>query len=149
MRSFTVIGLSAALAAALALAPAYSQENKPRRSVDPPPRTGPIFKQEEAPPELLQYERPGQYYPCITASQIKEIRPLSTSQILIRMGGKKAYVADVRNCPNLSRGVAIKYDATPNQLCNTTILHLLDPGSPSVQKGTCGVVRFEELEKKG
>ena len=64
------------------------------------------------------------------------------------MNGDRAYLAEPKSCPGLSRNLALSYDATTGQLCNTTIIRLLDTSSPVSSRGSCGIERFEKLEKK-
>lgn len=104
-------------------------------------------KSEDA-PELANFKRTGKYETCLTSNRIDRIRILNRKQILFEMIGKDYYLAEPEHCPGLSKSLALSYDATINQLCNTTIVHLIDPGSPVPQRGTCGIDRFEKLEKK-
>jgi hypothetical protein len=151
MRKFMITGVGAGLAAVLALGPAFAADNappQPRRSVDPLQHVGPVLPEDNQPPELKDYEHTGQFQPCIPATSVRELVALNHEQILVRTHSTYAYLADVKTCPNLNRGITIAYDATPGLLCNTTILHLLDPGTPAgVSRGTCGVMRFERMEK--
>lgn len=99
-------------------------------------------------PELEKYNRTGQYETCLTSHRIRETRILNDKQILVTMNGGDAYLAEPKSCPGLSKGLALSYDATIDQLCNTTIIHLLDTSSPVPARGSCGIERFEKLEKK-
>lgn len=95
------------------------------------------------------YERTGQYENCLTASRIEHSRILNRHQILFEMTGKEAYLAEPAKgqCPTLSRSYALVYDASINQLCNSSIIHLIEPSSPVSNRGTCGIDRFEKLVK--
>lgn len=98
--------------------------------------------------ELQKYNRTGQYVTCLTSHQIRESQILNSTQILFKMNGGDAYLAEPKSCSGLSRNLALSYDATTGQLCNTTIVHLLDTSSPVPTRGSCGIDRFEKLEKK-
>ena len=101
------------------------------------------------PPELAKYNRTGKFENCITNHQISSMRILNKKQILIEMhGGGVDYLAEADHCPSLNRNLTLVYDATIDELCNTTIIHLADVSSPVSQRGTCGIDRFERLEKK-
>lgn len=100
-----------------------------------------------SPPGIKNHQRTGQYENCLTSHRIRDIRILNNRQILFTMNGGDAYLAEPERCAGLSKGLALAYDATLNQLCNTTIVHLIDPGSPVPQRGTCGIERFERLKK--
>ena len=106
------------------------------------------FAADKPAPELEKYNRTGQYETCLTSHQIRETRILNDKQILVTMTGGDAYLAEPKSCAGLSRNLALSYDATTGQLCNTTIIHLLDTSSPVPSRGTCGIERFEKLEKK-
>jgi len=98
--------------------------------------------------ELEKYNRTGQFETCLTNNRIRETQILNSKQILVKMNGDEAYLAEPKSCPGLSRGVTLSYDASLNQLCNTTIIRLLDTSSPVSSRGSCGIERFEKLEKK-
>lgn len=98
--------------------------------------------------ELGKYDRTGQYETCLNNSQIRETRILNNRQILVKMNGDRAYLAEPKRCNGLSKGVALSYDASLNQLCNTTIIRLIDTSSPVASRGSCSIERFEKLEKK-
>jgi hypothetical protein len=98
--------------------------------------------------ELEKYNRTGQYETCLTVNRIRETQILNNKQILFKMNGDETYLAEPKSCPGLSRGLALSYDATINQLCNITTITLLDASSPVPSRGSCGIERFEKLEKK-
>ena len=127
--------LGGALVAACTLALASAH------AADPP-------KPDADSPELGKYTRTGHYETCLTNHQIQNIRILNRKQILFEMYGQDAYLAEPEHCQGLSKNLALGYDASLDQLCNTTIIHLLDTSSPVPQRGTCGIDRFEKLEKK-
>ena len=133
MKKTVIARMGAALVAAstLALAAAYAADA-------PKPDA----------PELANYTRTGKYQTCLTNHAIRQIRILNNHQILFEMNGRDRYLAEPEHCPGLSKNLALAYDATIDQFCNTTIIHLLDTSSPVSQRGTCGIERFEKLEKK-
>jgi hypothetical protein len=101
------------------------------------------------PPELANYTHTGKFETCITNHQIDNMRVLNKKQILIEMRiGHGAYLAEAEHCPTLGRDVTLVYDATIDQFCNTTIIRLVDASAPAMQRGSCGIDRFEKLEKK-
>lgn len=99
-------------------------------------------------PALKNHLRTGKYEHCLTNHRINDIRILNDHQILFSMTGGEAYLAEPKHCSGLSKGLALAYDATLDELCNTTIVHLVDPSSPVPQRGTCGIDRFEKLKQK-
>ena len=107
-----------------------------------------VFAADKPAPELEKYNRTGQFETCLTNHQIRETQILNSRQILVKMNGGTAYLAEPKSCPGLSRGLALSYDASQDQLCNTTIIRLLDTSSPVASRGSCGIERFEKLEKK-
>lgn len=98
-------------------------------------------------PELLKWKRTGEYTTCLTIHSIRESRILNSHQILFTTGANSAYLAEP-DCPALSSNLALSYDATLDQLCNTTIIRLIESGSPVPNRGSCSIDRFERLEKK-
>jgi hypothetical protein len=104
-------------------------------------------KTEDA-PELAQYKRTGKYELCLVNNRIKQIQILNRKQILIYMYGSEAYLVEPSYCGGLQKGLAFTYDASLNKLCNTTIVNLVDPGSPVPSRGGCSFDKFEKLDKK-
>ena len=98
-------------------------------------------------PEIKGYTRTGETTNCLTANLIRESRILSKTQILFEVAGGDHYISEPENC-NLRKNYALKYDATINQLCTTTIVTLLDTstGGPMTM-GSCGLAPFEKLAK--
>lgn len=98
-------------------------------------------------PEIKGYTRTGETTNCLMVNQIRESRILSKTQILFEMSGGTRYVSEPENC-RLNKRYALKYDATINQLCTTTIVTLLDTstGGP-MTVGSCGLAPFEKLAK--
>jgi hypothetical protein len=99
-------------------------------------------------PELADYERTGQRENCLRAHDIDQTQILNGHQVLLRMINNRYYLAEANDCPQLSRSMALVYDATPNDLCTTTIVHLVDSGHPDTPRGSCGFSSFELLKKK-
>jgi len=126
------IGAAVAVACGLTLASAWA--------ADAP-------KTEDA-PELANYTRTGKYELCLTNNRIRQIQILNRKQILIYMNGNETYLVEPSYCAGLSKGLAVSYDASLNKLCNTSIVNLLDPGSPVPSRGGCSFDKFEKLEKK-
>jgi hypothetical protein len=98
-------------------------------------------------PALAAYKRTGVYERCLATRQIQSSRILNRRQILFEMTGGRAYLAEP-DCPGLSPDLALAYDATSGQLCNTTIIRLLELGTSIPERGSCGIERFEKLEKR-
>jgi hypothetical protein len=93
------------------------------------------------------YTRTGETSNCLMINRIQNTRILSKTQILFEMLGNEDYISEPENC-NLRKTYALKYDATINQLCTTTIVTLLDPGAGGpTQVGSCGLAPFEKLTK--
>lgn len=93
------------------------------------------------------YTRTGTFETCIRTPDIKTSRILNDRQILFEMAGGEAWLNEPKNCPALSKSLALAYDATTGQLCTTTIVTLIDPGSSVESRGACGLEKFEKLEK--
>lgn len=105
-------------------------------------------KSEEA-PALKKYKRTGEYTNCLKASRINSTQILNDHQILFQMLGGDDYLAEPKTgCSGLQKNLALLYDPVPDQLCNTTIIKLVEPSSPVPHRGTCAIDRFERLEKK-
>jgi hypothetical protein len=98
-------------------------------------------------PELSAYHRTGHMESCLTAHTIRSTEILNDHQILFHMIGGTTYLTEA-DCPSLNRSLALSYDVTPDVLCNSTIVHLLDTSTPVHDRGTCGLSQFELLEKK-
>jgi hypothetical protein len=103
-------------------------------------------KPKEDAKELAGYVRTGKTESCLRAHNIDSARILNSHQILFKMRGG----ADYLNEPScrLSKSYALKYDVTVGQLCDTTIVTLLDVGSSVPERGSCSLSPFIELEKK-
>jgi hypothetical protein len=99
-------------------------------------------------PALAKYKRTGQYQTCLTAHLIQSSRILNRHQILFEMIGGGVFLAEPEHCPGLSSDLALAYDATNDELCNTTIIRLVEPGSSVPNRGGCDIERFEKLERK-
>mgnify|MGYP001286581642 CR=1 FL=1 len=93
------------------------------------------------------YTRTGIFENCIRTQQIRTSRILNKNQILFEMAGGEAWLNEPKNCPGLSKSLALAYDATTGQLCTTTIVTLVDPGSAVATRGGCGLEKFERLER--
>lgn len=93
------------------------------------------------------YTRTGIFETCIQTQQIRTSRILNRSQILFEMVGGEAWLNEPKNCPALSKSLALAYDSTTGQLCTMTIVTLVDPGSAVATRGGCGLEKFERLEK--
>ncbi len=93
------------------------------------------------------YTRTGETTNCLTVNRIQQSRILGENQILFEMLGGDRYLSEPENC-HLRKTYALKYDATINQLCTTTIVTLLDVsgGGPAIMGG-CGLAPFEKLAK--
>ena len=96
--------------------------------------------------ELAGYVRTGETENCLRAHNIDSAKILNSHQILFKMRGG----ADYLNEPScrLSKNYALKYDVTVGQLCDTTIVKLLDVGSSAPERGSCTLSPFIKLEKK-
>lgn len=97
-------------------------------------------------PELSGYVRTGQTEACLTARNIESMQILNRHQILVKMRSGSDYLNEP-NC-NLNKNYALKYEVTVGQICNTTIVTLVDSGAPMSTMGSCGLEKFEKLDKK-
>jgi hypothetical protein len=105
----------------------------------------PAAAEDKAPIE--GYTRTGETENCLTINRIKESRILGKNQILFEMLNNDRYVSEPENC-NLRKSYTLKYDATINELCTTTIVTLLDNGGGGLMNaGGCGLAPFEKLAK--
>ena len=98
-------------------------------------------------PALEGFTRMGEMSNCIYARQLDQVKILNKHQILFEMINGKYYLNEPENCPGLNKRYALKYDATIGQLCNTTIVTLLDTASGIHNQGSCGLSQFERVEK--
>ncbi len=98
-------------------------------------------------PELAGYTRTGEMTNCIYSRQLEQVKILNGKQILFEMTGSRYYLNEPKSCPTLRKRYALKYDATIGQLCNTTIVTLLDTASGIHNQGSCGLSQFERVEK--
>lgn len=105
-------------------------------------------KDKEDADALAKYDRTGTFENCLDIQRIQSSRILNSHQILFEMNGDKVYLNEPESCPSLSKSVALAYDATTGQLCTTTIVHLVDPGSAGGDRGSCGLAKFQLLTKK-
>ncbi len=99
-------------------------------------------------PALAKYTRTQSFENCLDTRRIESARILNRRQILFEMTGSDAYLNEPENCPSLSKSVTLAYDATTGQLCTTTIVHLVDTGTGGGERGSCGLAKFQKLEKK-
>ena len=119
------------LAGLAALAPAYASETK-----------------KEA-PELAGFVRTGQLESCLSTTRLDSTKILNGDQILFRMKGGDTYLNEPDGCPGLNKHSALSYEVHANQICNTTIVTLIEPaGTGASVRGSCGLSKFEKLEKK-
>ena len=98
-------------------------------------------------PALEGFTRTGEMSNCIYSRQLDQVKILNKHQILFEMINGKYYLNEPENCPGLNKRYALKYDATIGQLCNTTIVTLLDTASGIHNQGSCGLSQFERVEK--
>ena len=109
----------------------------------------PAFASDKADSDVLaKYNRTETYETCLNIQRIQNSRILNDHQILFETAGNKDYLTEPENCPSLSKSLALSYDATTGDLCTTTIVHLIDPGSPAGDRGSCALSKFQLLEKK-
>ena len=120
-----------ALAGLAALAPAYAGEAK------------------TAAPELAGFVRTGEMETCLSTHRIDSTKILNKEQILFRMKGGDTYLNEPDSCPGLSKFSALSYEVHASQICNTTIVTLIEPaGTGASVRGSCGLSKFEKLERK-
>lgn len=103
-------------------------------------------KPKEDAKELAGYVRTGQTESCLRARNIESAKILNSHQILFKMHGGSDYLNEP-SC-RLSRNDALGYDVTVGQLCDTTIVKLIDAGSSVPVRSTCALSPFIELQKK-
>lgn len=95
------------------------------------------------------YKRTGQFENCLKSTDIQSSRILNRNQILFETRGKGTFLNEPEqgHCPGLSTSLTLVYEGNPGELCTTTIVHLADFGAGLSQRGTCGISRFEKLER--
>lgn len=98
-------------------------------------------------PALSGYVRTGETENCLRVTQIRSSEILNKHQILFKMQGGHAYLNEPR-CSGLNESLSLSYEVTNNQLCTTTIVKLIDVGSPVSLQGSCLLGPFQKLEKK-
>lgn len=101
----------------------------------------------EPPATPAGYVRTGETTNCLVNTRIRSSRILNRDQILFEMQGGKTYLTEPKNC-RLRKSHALSYKLTSNQLCTTTIVHLIETGSSTSHQGACILAPFERLEKK-
>ena len=109
----------------------------------------PALSSDKAESEVLdKYTRTETFENCINIQRIQSSRILNRHQILFEMAGGDAYLNEPESCPGLNKSLALGYDATTGDLCTTTIVRLIDAGSPAGDRGSCGLAKFQKLEEK-
>lgn len=99
------------------------------------------------PQELKGYSRTGEMSNCIDSRRLDQVKILNKTQILFEMIDGRYYLNEPVRCPSLRKNYALKYDVTVSQICNTTIVTLLDTGGGLHTMGSCGLGQFERVEK--
>ena len=101
-----------------------------------------------AAPELSGYTRTGETSSCLTVRRIDSTKILNDHQILFEMSGGETWLNEP-SCAGLSSHVALAYEVHAGQICDTTIVTLVEPadGLNSV-RGSCALSKFEKLERK-
>jgi len=98
-------------------------------------------------PELVGYTRTGEMENCIYARQLDQVKILNSKQIIFEMTNGRYYLNEPKSCPTLRKRYALKYDASIGQICSTTIVTLLDTAGGIPYQGSCGLGKFEKVEK--
>lgn len=96
---------------------------------------------------LRGYTKTGETKSCLLAYRISDVQILNKHQILFRMHGGTDYLQEPSACPGLNKYQALQYRVDGGQLCNNTIITLLDTGASLMFAGTCGFSEFQKLEK--
>lgn len=100
-------------------------------------------------PELAGFVRTGQLESCLSTTRLDRTEILNREQILFRMKGGDTYLNEPKGCPGLSKHAALSYEIHTNQICDTTIVSVIEPvGTDAMVRGSCGLSKFEKLEKK-
>jgi len=100
-------------------------------------------------PDVAGFMRTGETKLCLSNRQIDSTKILNKQQILFKMKGGDTYLNETEGCPGLSRHSALSYEVYGGQVCNTTIVTLLEPAGTGLQpRGSCLLSKFEKLERK-
>lgn len=107
----------------------------------------PVFAAETTAP--AGFVRTGETETCLSVHRLDSTKILNRDQILFKMKNGDTWLNEPAGCPGLSRNSALAYEVHANQICNTTIVTLVEPSGtmPSV-RGSCGLSKFEKLERQ-
>lgn len=111
--------------------------------------TLPAFAGEKADaPELAGYTRTGETASCLMVRRIDRTKILNDHQILFEMNGGETWLNEP-SCAGLTKHVALSYEVHSGQICDTTIVTLVEPaGGLNDVRGSCALSKFEKLERK-
>jgi hypothetical protein len=99
---------------------------------------------------MKTYDKTDKVESCIPLQSINQTRILDKTNILFEMHNGKRYLNTLPyNCGGLTPYRAFSYRTSLNQLCNTDIITVFEPGQPAPNSyGSCGLGHFTELKKK-
>ncbi len=94
------------------------------------------------------YTRAGETKSCLSTIRIDHTEIKGKAQIIFHLNGGQTWLADAKGC-SLRRGTILSYETYAGQLCDSTIIHLLEPaGSSMMWAGSCAISEFERIEKQ-
>ncbi len=99
-------------------------------------------------PELAAWTRTGETETCIRVRDIRDVDVLNRHQVLFNMRGGRAFLSEPKGCAGLRKDSALAYEVTVGQLCTSTIVRIIEPGSAIPVRSACGLGAFQRLAKK-
>lgn len=95
--------------------------------------------------EMAKYKQTDKYENCIRPSSIKRTVVLDDKHIIFEMRGKKAFLNTLPyDCKPLGFTRQFGYQIRGSRLCGLDIISVFDSSGP---RGSCGLGKFQELEK--
>ena len=100
-------------------------------------------------PAPAGFVRTGETDTCVSVRRLDSTKILNSKQILFTMKNGDTWLNEPGGCPGMSKNAALAYEVHAGQICNTTIVTLIEPAGamPSV-RGSCGLSKFEKLERQ-
>lgn len=85
---------------------------------------------------------------ALMVRRINHTKILNDHQILFEMNGGETWLNEP-SCAGLTKHVALSYEVHSGQICDTTIVTLVEPaGGLNDVRGSCALSKFEKLERK-
>jgi len=89
----------------------------------------------------------GEAQSCIPITQIRNSEVHSDYTIDFHAGNRTWRNTLPNRCAALGNTRAFSYSTSLNQLCSTDIITVIEPGSPMLTRGSCGLGQFVPVER--